>query len=360
MKPEAQRKVRHYHISGKDRAYFTSNLALLMKAAVPVGEALESLQETAHSSGFKKAIEQMRQDIDDGLSLHQAIQRSGIASRQTLTMIEFGEKSGYLVENLQAAAKQEEKQRTFRANIRSALFYPTFVLVLTFVIGLSIAWFLLPRLAETFTKLDIPLPWISQVFIAFGVFLRSNGIWFVPLMIAAFFLLGYILFYARPTRVIGQKILFYTPGIGKLIREVEIARLGYLLSTLLRAGLTITQSIQLLQNSTDHQDFQKLYAHLYASFDEGYTMKASLASYKPARRLLPATVQQIIITGERTGSLAESLESVGSIYEEKVEVSTKTLESALEPILLVVIAAGVLAVAVGVILPLYSLVGGLN
>lgn len=353
-------KIHRYRIRGKNKEFLTVNLALMIKAGVPLGEALHSLSETSRSSQIKKALHQMEQEINEGSPLHRALEHAGVASAQTLTLVRFGEQSGTLVQNLQVAAKQEEKQRAFRANVRSALFYPTFVLTLTVIIALGIAWFLLPRLSETFTRLDLELPLISKILLGFGLFLKDNGVWFVPALIGSGIILAYIIFFAPGTKRIGQVILFHLPGIGRLLKEVELARMGYLLGTLLGAGLSITQSFELLSNATTMHRYKKFYRSLGASFEEGYAFRSSLTRYRGLKRLMPPAVSQMIITGERSGSLVDTFLMIGDVYEEKAKTSTKNLEASIEPLLLVIIAAAVLLVAIGVILPIYSLVGGLN
>lgn len=355
-----QPKARRYHISAKHREYFTSNLALLFNAAVPVQEAFASLKETSKSPELNKALDQMSHDIDEGLPLWRALERSGIVSGQTLALVQLGEQSGKLVENLQVASQQEEKQRVFKSKVRSAMLYPSFVLGLTLLIGIAVAWFLLPRLSETFTRLDVDLPLISKIFINIGVFLKANGYWAIPAGLSVAVFISYILFGFSKTRHLGQRLLFHTPGISRLLREVEIARFGYLLGTLLQAGLTVTEALQSLEQATSSPKYKELYRHLRHSFEEGYSFRTAFPAHTHTARLLPPPVQQMVIAGERSGSLPETLLNTGKIYEQKVDITTQNLEAILEPILLVIVWVGVMGVAVAVILPIYSLVGGMG
>jgi type II secretory pathway component PulF len=354
------RSIKRRHVSGKDREYFTSNLALILQAGVAVGDGLSSLAETSHSKMLTAALQQIKDDIDEGISLWHALERSGIVGKQTLALVQLGEQSGKLVQNLQVAAQQEEKQRIFRTKVRSALIYPVFVMTLTLLVGLAVAWFLLPKLADTFSQLDAELPLISSIFIGFGAFLKDNGVWAVPsgLGIGAFIL--YILFAVPKTKAIGQWLLFRIPGISALMYQIEIARFGYLLGTLLGAGLSVMQSFDLLEKATNARRYQKFYHYLHEAFGNGYSFRASLPRYKMARILLPPAVQQMIIAAERTGALPETLANIGKIYEQKADISTQNIEAVLEPILLIIVWLGVMGVAVAVILPIYSLVGGLG
>lgn len=353
-------KPRPIHLRAKDRIYFTASLALLLEAAVPINDIFESLRETSRSRRFTRALEQMKRDAEEGIPLWKVLDRTRVVSEQTLALVRLGEESGNLVKNLQIAAKQEEKQRLLRAKISSALLYPAFVFGITIAVGLGVAWFLLPRLADTFAQLHIKLPLISKIVISFGEYLGKNGYWLIPMVIVAIGLLVYVLFVARKTRGLGQRLLFHVPGVSRLLREVEVARFGYLMGTLLGAGLSITQSLIMLEEASTVPHYKKLYKYLYDSFDNGYSLRASLKKYKSVNKLLPPAVQQIAIAGERSGSLPEAMLSIGKIYEEKADITTQNLEAILEPILLVIVWFGVLIVAVAVILPIYSLVGGLQ
>ena len=348
------------HVSSRDKTYFSSNLASLLEASVPVGDIFESLQETTHSRRFKAALKQMGRDVDEGMPLWKALDRSGVASDQMLALVKLGEGSGNLVGNLRVAARQEEKQRLLQAKIISALLYPAFVLGITIVVGLGVAWFLLPRLSETFTQLHVKLPLISRIIMNVGNFLGENGIWLVPGVILSSASLVYILFVARGTRNIGRRLLFHTPGISRLLSEVEVARFGYQMGTLLEAGMTVMQSLSMLEEAVTVPKYRKFYKYLRGSFDDGYSLKSSLNKYRGINKLLPPAVQQIIIAGERSGGLSDAFLRVGKIYEEKSDITTQNLEAILEPVLLVLVWFGVLVVAVGVILPIYSLVSGLQ
>jgi type IV pilus assembly protein PilC len=352
--------VKKYHISGKNREYFTSNLAILLQAGVAMGEALKSLVDSSSSKKFKAAITQILVDIDEGMALWRALERSGIVTAQTLALIQLGEQSGKLAQNLQVAAKQEEKQRIFTNKVRSALIYPGFVMGLTLTIGLGVAWFLLPKLADTFTHLNVELPLISKVFIGFGIFLRENGFWAVPAGFAVGALGVYLLFFAPKTRVVGQNMLFHIPGISRLLYQVEVARFGYLLGTLLGAGLSVMQAFDLLSRATTAPRYQNFYHFLRSEFENGYSFRDSFSKYKGADKMLPRAVQQMVIAGEHSGALPETLARIGTIYEEKADLSTQNLETMLEPILLIIVWLGVMGVAIAVILPIYSLVGGLS
>jgi type IV pilus assembly protein PilC len=360
MKKRRHSALTKVHVAFKEREYFIENLTLLLNAAVPIGEALESVSAGVHSRSFKKLIKELREDVDSGYGLSEALDRSGIASGQTLSLIRLGEASGNLIENMQIAAEQEAKHHVFVSKVRSAFIYPSFVIVLTIVIGLGVAWFLLPQLANTFAQLKVTLPPISQALINFGLFLKEHGVIAVPAFLGGGFIFIYILFFMPGSRRIGRRILLRTPGVGRLLKEVELAQFGYLLGTLMGAGMSVTEALRLLATTTSNPRYQRLYRYLAESVGNGDTFKQSLTKYKRSASLIPPSIQQMIIAGERSGALPEVLRTVGRTYEQKSDTTTQNLETIIEPILLVSVAGGVMLVAVAVILPIYSLIGGLN
>lgn len=350
----------HPHISSSARETVTTDLSMLINAGVSPGESARSLAKSSKSFKLKHALEQLEDAINDGRPLWQALEISGVVSTQTVVLSRLGEESGNLVQNLKLAARQERKQQSLKRKISSALLYPGIVLTLTLVVGISFTWFLLPKLSETFSQLHIKLPLISIIFIGLGQFLKINGIWAVPLTIISIFLLGYVLFLAPVTRRAGQQLLLYLPGIADLLREIETAKFGFLLGSMLESGLSVTQAISLMQDSTEIPAYHNLYKHLYQTFEDGGSFGEGFTQYKKSAGLIPVPVQQTIISGELSGSLPETLQTIGETFEERADVTVQNLETLLEPFLLIIIGAGVLTVAISILLPIYSLISGFN
>lgn len=346
--------------SRKEREYFISNLAVMLNSTVTVGQTIDALRETSTSRATKKALAEVAKKIEEGSTLTNALRDSGMVSIQSLALMSIGEQSGNLITNLKIAAAQEEKQHILRSKVHSSLMYPAFVLVITGVVGLGIAWFLLPKLSETFGSLDMELPAISQVMINLGFFLRDSGIWAMPLLIGFIAAIFYVLFVHQATKHIGQAVLLKIPVISNLIKQAEIARFCYLLGTLIDSGLPITRALLLLSSSTTLRPYLVLYRELGSRLDEGYGLYQSLSKSKSSKQYVPLTVQRMIASAETSGVLAQTLLDIGRVYEEKTDSTARNLQVIIEPILLIIVWLAVLAVAIAVILPIYSLVGGLD
>jgi type II secretory pathway component PulF len=345
---------------GKDRDYFIENMSLLVGSGLSLPGTIDSIITEVRSRRMKKILLSIRQAVDDGSPMWRALQDSGLIKDHALTLIRLGEESGNLVENLKVVEIQEEKDRTFRAKLSSAMMYPVLVLALTAIIGIGIAWFILPKLALVFSQLRIKLPIVTKVLISIGSFLGVYGIYVVPAVVSLLIATVYFVFFCTRTKALGQWLYFYIPGINRLVKDVEIARFGYLLSTLLQAGIAPTQALNSLANATEFSRYRKLYSNLSQSIDAGNSFQKSFAKLKHINRLIPAPIQQLIVSGEKSGNLPEILLKIGVAFENKADTATKNLTTILEPILLVIVWLGVVAVALAVILPIYSLVGNLN
>ncbi len=333
---------------------------MMVEAGVGVAEALQTIANGTRQARAKKIISVMYHRVDEGEPLWKAMAASRAFPKHVISLVGLGEKSGNLSENLKLIADQQEKQRLFRSRIRSASIYPVFVLVLATVLGLGIAWFLLPRLATVFTSLRIPLPLITRILIFIGNFLKLYGVVFVPSVLAALFLIVMFLFVIPGTKKIGQGLMFRMPGIGRLIQENQIASFGYLYGALLNAGLNPAQALKALSDASEYANYQKLYAKLSELITDGNSFKKSFQLIKKSYRLVPPYVQQMIFTAEKSGSLPQTFSRIGAMYEAKAESTAKNLSVLLEPIALIIVWLAVMFVALAVIVPIYSLIGGFN
>ncbi len=345
---------------GKERDQFVENLSMLVISGMPIMGALSAITRDTKNPQMKKILERILQELEAGSPLWKSFDRTGLFKGYTISLLRIGEESGKFAENLKVVSEEQEKERNLHSKVKSALMYPIFVLVLVVVIGLGISWFILPKLAKIFTDLQLDLPLITRLLIGFGLFLQKNGLWVVPLGLSVVFAIIYMVFINQKTKFIGEAFIFSIPGIKTLMMEVEVARFGYLLGTLLEAGLPIIKAIESLIGASDSLRYKRFYTHLRDQIEMGNSFQKSFASYPKVEKIIPLPMQQLIFSGEQSGNLTKTLIKIGQVLEEKSDTTTKNLTIIMEPILLVIVWAGVVAVAFAVILPIYSLVGGVN
>lgn len=345
---------------GEERNYFIENLAMLVNSGVGIPESLDIIGGGIRSKRVKSIIGEAKKEVEQGIPLWRALEDTGLFSASSTTLIKIGEKSGQLGANLRAIATQQQKDRVAISKIQNAMTYPVLVLSVTLIVAIGIFWFVLPKLIPVFTELNVKLPLITQIFIAFSAFLVNYGLIFVPILLTFVFILGYFVFYNPKTKFIGQIFLFSIPGIKKLIKEVEISRFGYILGNLLSAGVSLNDSLLVLCDSTSLEVYKKMYQSLKKNVEEGNSLQKSFLFYPNTTRLIPNTMIQMISVGEQSGNLSIVLKNIGESFENKSESTIKNLTVALEPVMLILVWFGVMAVALSVILPIYSLIGGMN
>jgi type IV pilus assembly protein PilC len=364
LKSPEQKKREHGSLFtfglSKERDFFLENISMLVGSGMPVLDAIDATNAGLKLKRMKELVAEIRQDIDGGSTFSSAFASTGLFSDHAISLIRIGEASGKLKENLKMVAQEQEKDRVLKSKLRSAMMYPVFVLGLTLFVGVGIAWFILPKLATVFTQMKLKLPLLTSIFINAGIFLGKYGSIVVPIFFVILFAIYYFLFVFPATKTYGQKLLFKIPGIKDLMKEVEVSRFGYLMGALLTAGLPIDEALNSMAKASVLDRYRDLYNYLLVSISEGITFKKAFATYPDAGSLIPDSMQQLIVAGERSGSLPETFVRIGETYEAKTEITTRNLTIILEPILLIIIWLGVVCLALAVILPIYNLVGQMN
>ncbi len=345
---------------GKERDYCIENLATLLSSGMDISLALEAIKSGVRSTHLKQMLDEVKEAVDSGSPLWKTLEQTHLFPSHITSLIRLGEETGRLSDNLTVIINQQRKDRIFRSRVRSAMLYPALVFVIGLVVGVGISWFILPRLASVFSSLNLTLPLITRVLINIGTLVDHYGSVVIPSALLTIALVWYLLFFYSQTKHLGQKILFATPGVGRLIQEVELARFGYILGTLLAAGLTVPKALHSLGEATDLMAYHQLYQHLGNAMDEGNSFQKSFATFARTDALIPPPIQQMIAAAERSGTLSKSMLKIGETFEDRAETTTKNLSVLIEPILLVIIWLGVIGVALAVILPIYSILGGIN
>ncbi len=339
---------------------FIENFAMLLSAGVDIGAALEAVKKDIKSPRTREAIDKAQRAVDHGSPAWKALEDNKLLPHDLVVLVRIGEQTGRLPENLKVIRIAQEKERNLRSKLVSAMVYPAIVLSLTMLVGFSVSVFLLPRLSTLLTQLNVPLPWITRLFVSLGRTMSHHGVIIVPAFLLGFFGLIYFLFINPKTRNVGVELLFRIPGIRKLMREIQLARMGYLLGTLLGAGLPVVDAFDSMAQVATYKRYQKFFVYCKKAIERGRGFDEIFKNYPKSTQLVPSPIQQLLIAAAQTGNLSETLLRVGQVYEERSDNTSKNLVTAMEPILLFIVWLGVLGLALSVILPIYHLVGGVN
>jgi type II secretory pathway component PulF len=292
--------------------------------------ALRSVEEEMNSRRMKKFLKEVIFKVENGSVLWRSLQEINIFPPRIISLIRIGEESGRLVENITTVVQQLEKEWLFKSKIRTAMLYPAIVLPMTLFVGIGAGWFTLPKLAAVFTQLDADLPYLTRVLIKVGEYLSEYGNVVVPLVLFSFIIVLYFLFSFPRTKALGQILISKMPIFKRLILEVELARIGYILSSLLKSGIPINYALDSLHDSTTFYIYKKFYKYLSESIEVGQSLRDSFKNYKKINKLIPLVSASIIIRSCRSlkchiigsgkgispspshGTVRESLPSYGS------------------------------------------------
>jgi len=344
---------------GKFRSPFIQNLAMMLGAGLHVTDALAALEREAKKGPMRKLVEKIRADVDNGYALWRAMDARGYFTPYSIALVRIGEESGNLAENLDNLATQDEKDHAMKQKVKMAMMYPSIVIVLTFIIAIGLSWFVLPQLVGVLVALNVKLPATTLAVIAVADFFTQHGATAVPSAFGGLFLMGVLVKFTK-LQIVMQWFLLKVPGIKSLIREASIARFGIILGSLMSAGVAPVEALHSLAEVTTLWSYRRFYTKLTEHVQIGDSFSKSFQEIKGSKKVLPVSVQQIIVTGEQSGRLSEVLAKIANIYQKKAEETAQKLPIILEPMLLIVIASLVAFIAFSIIMPIYSVVGNIG
>ena len=342
----------------KAKRTFLDNLALLVGSGMGINTSLRVLHKNTQDKVFKKILSSMLSSVENGSSLSQAMQDHNFLPEFLISLIRIGEESGNLADKIRRTVISLDKDSRRRGQLRSALFYPIFVLVLTVGLGIGVSTFILPRIGQVFSNMNVKLPLMTKVLIQIGNFMGTYWYIIIPLIVGTLTLSILILFVFPATRKSGQWLLFHLPVFNDLIVKTEVSRFSYNLAMLLNSGIPITKALLSLSKIHDYYMYKNYTYDLSTYIQSGKSFHNIFDSNKKkTNAIFPFAAQEIITAGEESGKLPEVLEQLGERYEQESEQIAKNIAVLLEPALLIVVWVGVIFLAVAILLPIYSLVG---
>ena len=271
-------------------------------------------------------------------------------------MIRAGEEFGNLAGALSDIGLNLEKSHALTRKIRGALIYPGVIMSAMVVISILMFAFVVPTLANTFKELGVVLPASTRVLIFLGNFFSSNLILTFIILIALAIGL-YLLFTAKFMAKYIDATIIKLPVIGNLAKELNTARTARTMSSLLLSGVSITRAIEITEDVVQNIYYKKVLNEARIAVERGAPFSQAFANNP---NLYPVMMSEMIQVGEETGKLSDMLLQVALFYEEEIESKTKNLSTIIEPVLMIVIGAGVGFFAISMVSPLYSILGSIN
>ena len=333
---------------------FTRQLATLIKANVPILQALSLIAEQPGRRPYHAMVQQLTDSVRQGSTLSDAMARFPLVFNNLyLSMVIAGERGGVLEESLLRLAEHRERQQETRRRIQAALAYPAFVVVVGLATVLTVLTAFLPRVVGLFKNMEQRLPVPTQILIGVTDFLHANWYW---VLIAAG-LLAAILFRHRPgsrKKMIFDYLTLHTPVINRLIRNAEIAKFARTLALLIRNGISVHESLRLATRTLDNEALKN---QIEQVGDQIVSKGATLSGSLTRAGVFPRFALNMIRVGEESGDLEEALNEVAGAYDREVEQSVKLMMSLLEPILILLVGGIVAFIVFAMLLPIFDIGG---
>ncbi|TMB94893.1 MAG: type II secretion system F family protein [Chloroflexi bacterium] len=340
-----------FAVGASDLILFSRQLATFLKVGVPITDAIRLLRSGTHSGAFKAALNDVNADLDDGESFSVAISHHpNIFNQLYVDMVRAAEYSGNLDKVLLQVANYLQRQDTAMKKLRSAMIYPAIILTLAVVVCGVLIVFVLPNFVSLFREFHADLPLPTRMLIAVGAFAQA---WRLQIIIGAALLAAgaFLFLQSRPGRVAWDHTLIRLPIIGTIVVFAIIERFTRTLSTMLRAGIPISQTFDVAIASAGNIRYRQGLESVRNRMSSGDGFSQPLA----ATGLFPPMVIRMVRVGEETGTLDQSLEQIADFLAEEMDYKVRNMISLMEPSLVIGVGGAVGFVAISVILPMYGL-----
>ncbi|MFA6990039.1 MAG: type II secretion system F family protein [Candidatus Gastranaerophilaceae bacterium] len=349
-------KIGFNQVGLKDIVIFCRQFATLINSGISAVKALTILSEQIENKFFADVLKNIKHTIEQGSELSVAFAAyPKIFDPLFVNMVKAGEAGGVLDEVLDRLAKFYEERAKLGQKIKSAMTYPVVVLVFALIIFFVMLTFILPQFSKLFMRLDADLPAYTQFLIDLSHFLTNLAKFPNSILLIIFItciIVGFKKIYSTETgRYYIDKFFLSLPVFGSLIKKVSLARFTRTFATLLKSGVPIISSLEIVADSISNYVVAKSVKSIIVDIKQGSTIYEPLEKEK----VFPPMVISMIAVGEETGELDAMLFKVADFYETEVDNAVESLTSIIEPIMLVLIGGIVGSVIVGMYLPMFKM-----
>ena len=344
-------------ISTVEQAIFCRYLSTMMKAGLPLAESIEIMAKESTNRKMGRILRDLQFSLQRGQKLSTVFARyPEIYDSVFLTLTRAGEESGTLEQSFDYLAKQLMASYELSQKVKGALLYPAVILSAMMGVGVIMITFVLPRISTVFLRLNIKLPLATKLLLTISQFMGNNFPWIIGSALLLLSALVVIIRFARTRKALARFSSKF-PVLSRLFDQLDLARFSRTLSTLLKSGVPIIESIRVSVELLTQTKFVKLGKTFEESIQKGQSLSDAIAQ---GEGIFPGLMTQSIRAGEKTGSLEVVLEELAQFYEQEVEHTLKGLTSILEPVLMLVIGVAVGAMVISIIAPIYSIIGNLQ
>jgi type IV pilus assembly protein PilC len=345
-----------FRVRTADLVLFSRQLSTFIRVGVPITDAIELLEGASSSGAFRVALEDIRDDLDAGESLSTAMSHHPQVFNQLyVDMIRAAEYSGTLDRVLSQIAAYLQRQDSALKKLRSAMIYPAIILTLAIAVCTILVVFVLPNFVSIFKEFHAKLPLPTQILLAVGTFAQE---WRIQILVALFATVVTIaaFFSTTPGRIFWDYTVLRIPVLGSIVSYSIIERFMRTLSTMLRAGIPISQTFDVATAAAGNVRYKRGLVSVKRRMVTGDGFSGPLE----ATGLFAPMVLRMVKVGEETGTLDNSLEQIADFLSEEMDYKVKNMIALIEPTMVIAVGGAVGFVAVSVVLPMYGLLSAVH
>lgn len=343
-------------ITTKDKVVFTRQLATLIGAGLPLSQSLHTVMEQTQNKQLQSIIQDIAASVEGGRSLSDSFAKHPkVFSEVFISLMAAGELSGTLDKSLQRIAAQQEKDAAIASKIKGALTYPFIVLFVIFGVMAFMLFTVVPQVEKLYQDLGKPLPLLTEIMVNTANFTISYW-WVVLLVLIA--VVYFTMQYFKTEEGIKFKDTFKikVPLFGNMFTKLYMARFSRTAQTLLSTGVSMLDTLNITSRAVNNTIIQ---AAITRAADKVQGGKALSTALEPEESIEPL-VPQMIKIGEQSGRIDEMMGKVAQVYEDELDEQIRTISTAIEPVLMVVLAVVAGGMVGAILFPIYSLVNGIN
>ena len=334
---------------------FLRQFAVMVNAGIPISDCMNSLRSQRFSKPLRVVLQKIYYDIESGILLSEAFEKHPkVFPSFFVSMVAIGEVSGSLDNVLLSMADYYENDRKIKKKAKSAMVYPTVLLVLVFAVLLFVMLFILPSFESTINELGGEVPTITRVMMSISHFIQNKIYIIIPVIVVVFIAIK-LFFKTKKGKYIRDYLLFRLPIVGKVQRNLITSRFAKAFAILLGSGMNLIDCLENLKKMLGNEVFSRKFNFTIEEVKRGRRLAPSIE----ATKLFPSILTEMINVGEETGNIEDVLVATSSYFDELVESSISKAIASLEPVMTISIGGIVAIVILSVLVPIISLMGSI-
>ena len=339
-------------VDGKTLAVFTRQFSVMIDAGLPLVQCLQILGEQQEHKAFQRILLQVREDVESGSSLANAMKKHPQAFDDLfVNMVAAGEAGGILDTILQRLATYIEKNARLKAQVKSAMIYPVAVISIAGLVVYVILWKVIPVFGALFVSLGAELPLPTRIVVAMSKFVGRYWWVIIGIIVAGIYALRRY-YMTEQGKLVIDRLLLKTPILGSVLRKIAVARFCRTLGTLLSAGVPVLESLDITARTSGNAVIERAILEVRKQVEEG----KSLAEPLKTTNQFPPMVVQMISVGEATGAMDTMLNKIAEFYEDEVDTAVAGMMKLIEPVMILFLGIVVGGIVIAMYLPMFSLI----